>query len=240
MRPDPTNLGFYRKKKTRMSALPRGSKTKAHKLYPDIATVTVVSLGIGISVYTLPEIPTIGFVRGRTSSCAVVRLISVKMGQTLKTSYIRSQLHFFLAWEYEQRSRRTLVMATKYGILSKSLAVKSASPLALTSARVSLISARSFCWRSGRLANSQSPKVSYRIREDYVQKEHSSRRKPNSFRRGFVSGKYNRPIHCERRDPAMRRNNAHRTWDMISSSVSLRSSRCETLVLTGETFSTIT
>ena len=53
---------------------------KAHKLYPDIATMTVVPVGTDSSVYTLPEVPTIGFVRGSTSSCVVVRLVSVKMG----------------------------------------------------------------------------------------------------------------------------------------------------------------
>ena len=52
---------------------------RAHKLYPDIVIMTVVPLGTGSSVYTLPEVPTIGFVRGRTSSCVVVRLMSTKM-----------------------------------------------------------------------------------------------------------------------------------------------------------------
>ena len=41
---------------------------KTHKLYPVTETVTTVSFGIGNSVYTLPEVPTTGLVRGRISS----------------------------------------------------------------------------------------------------------------------------------------------------------------------------
>ena len=40
----------------------------------------LVPLGMGSSVYTLPDVPTIGFVRGRTSSCVSVRDISTELG----------------------------------------------------------------------------------------------------------------------------------------------------------------
>ena len=76
---------------------------------------------------------------------------------------------------------RTFVKATKYGILSKSLAVKSVSPLGLTFARVSLISARSLSWQSRCLANSQSARVSWRIREDRVQKQSVEDKAPTAF-----------------------------------------------------------
>ena len=53
---------------------------KRYRLYPDIEMVATVPLGIGNSVYTFPEVPTIGFVRGRTSSCIGVRGICGAMG----------------------------------------------------------------------------------------------------------------------------------------------------------------
>ena len=71
-------------------------RIKAHKLYPDIAILRVVPLGMGNSVYTLPEVPIIGFVRGRMSSSIGVRNVSVTMERTLKISYARSQLCFIL------------------------------------------------------------------------------------------------------------------------------------------------
>ena len=49
---------------------------KKYKLYPVTEMVTLVPLGTGNSVYTLPEVPTIGFVRGRTSSCISTRAVS--------------------------------------------------------------------------------------------------------------------------------------------------------------------
>ena len=60
---------------------------KMHQLYPIVETVTGVPLGMGNSVYTLPEVPTIGFVRGRTSSSMGARAISTPAGSTLKISY---------------------------------------------------------------------------------------------------------------------------------------------------------
>ena len=71
---------------------------KAHKLYPDIAILRAVPLGIGNSVYTLPEVPTIGFMRGRMSSSIGVRNILIMMERTLKISYTRSQLCFVLSY----------------------------------------------------------------------------------------------------------------------------------------------
>ena len=53
---------------------------KMYKLYPVNDTVTAVPLGTGNSVYTLPEVPIIGFERGRTSSSIGVRDISGAMG----------------------------------------------------------------------------------------------------------------------------------------------------------------
>ena len=58
-----------------------------HQLYPIIEIVIGVPLGMGNSVYTLPEVPTIGFVRGRTSSSTGSRAISTATGSILKISY---------------------------------------------------------------------------------------------------------------------------------------------------------
>ena len=81
-----------------MSALPRRlwpwERLKAHKLYPDMAMPREVPFGTGSSVYTLPEVPTIGFVRGRTSSSIGIRNISGETGRNLKISYTRIQLRF--------------------------------------------------------------------------------------------------------------------------------------------------
>jgi len=84
MRPDPTNPGSCHEKKM-MSALPRRwwrlrGRKKTYKLYPRNETMTVVPLGTGNSVYTFPEVPTIGFVRGRTSSCIGARAVSTRGG----------------------------------------------------------------------------------------------------------------------------------------------------------------
>ena len=69
-------------------------RVKAHQLYPDIAILREVPFGTGSSVYTLPEVPTIGFVRGRTSSSIGIRNISGETGRNLKISYTRIQLRF--------------------------------------------------------------------------------------------------------------------------------------------------
>ena len=53
---------------------------KTYRLYPVNETATVVPLGMNNSVYTLPEVPTIGFVRGRTSSCIGTRISSTAAG----------------------------------------------------------------------------------------------------------------------------------------------------------------
>ena len=51
-----------------------------YKLYPLIETVTGVPFGTGNSVYTLPEVPITGFVRGKTSSCIGMRTRSAATG----------------------------------------------------------------------------------------------------------------------------------------------------------------
>ena len=48
-----------------------------------------VPLGMGSSAYTLPEVPTIGLVRGMMSSSKGVRGTSTAMGLILKDSYTR-------------------------------------------------------------------------------------------------------------------------------------------------------
>ena len=60
-----------------------------YKLYPDIEIVMVVPLRMGSSVYTFPEVPTIGFVSGRTSSSLGSRSTSGAMVLILKVSYAR-------------------------------------------------------------------------------------------------------------------------------------------------------
>jgi len=61
-----------------------------YKLYPIVEMVTGVPFGMGNSVYTFPETPIIGFVRGRTSSSEGARAISTAMGWSLKISYVRT------------------------------------------------------------------------------------------------------------------------------------------------------
>ena len=62
-----------------------------YKLYPNVEITTGVPLGMGSSVYTLPEVPTIGFVRGRMSSSESTRATSTAMGLILRVSYTRIQ-----------------------------------------------------------------------------------------------------------------------------------------------------
>ena len=82
---NPTDLGSYHENNG-ISSL-QGVRENTYKLYPSADIVTGVPLGTGNSVYTFPEVPTIGFVRGRTSSSIGVRTISRAMGWTLKVSY---------------------------------------------------------------------------------------------------------------------------------------------------------
>jgi len=57
-----------------------GSVRWTHKLYPIAEMVTGVPFGMGSSVYTFPEVPTTGFVSGRTSSSIGIRATSTAMG----------------------------------------------------------------------------------------------------------------------------------------------------------------
>ena len=63
----------------------------AHQLYPIVEIVIVVPLGMGNSVYTLPEVPTIGFERGRMSSSIGARGISTAIGLILNISYAQTE-----------------------------------------------------------------------------------------------------------------------------------------------------
>jgi len=70
-----------------VSELPGGGGVKgAHQLYPIVEIATVVPLGMGNSVYTFPEVPTIGFERGMMSSSIGVRGISTAIGLILNIS----------------------------------------------------------------------------------------------------------------------------------------------------------
>ena len=143
---DPTNPCSYHGNNN-MSKLSKRRwliRWNAYKLYPIVEMVTGVPLGMANSVYTLPEVPTIGFVRGRTSSSLGVRSTSTATGLILKDSYPWTESNLPSDRDANKRPQRTFVTATRYGMLSKSLAVRSASPLALAFARDSLISARSF------------------------------------------------------------------------------------------------
>ena len=55
-----------------------------YRLYPNAERVTIVPLGMGVSVYTLPDVPTIGFARDRTLSCTGTRTTSTTMGESSK------------------------------------------------------------------------------------------------------------------------------------------------------------
>ena len=78
---DPIVPGSYQtSSKMRAPSRRWWSGENMYELYPIAEIVTAIPLGIGSSVYTLPEVPTIGFVRGRTSSCTGARTISRAMG----------------------------------------------------------------------------------------------------------------------------------------------------------------
>ena len=66
-----------------------GAAKGIHQLYPIVEMPTGVPLGMCNSVYTFPELPTIGFVSGRTSSCMGARKISREIGLILRISYAR-------------------------------------------------------------------------------------------------------------------------------------------------------
>ena len=90
-RPVPTNPCSCHRDNV-MSALSRRRWVvhgNMYRLYPNAETTTGVPLGIGSSAYTLPEVPTIGFMRGRVSSSEGVRVTSTAMGLVLKDSYAR-------------------------------------------------------------------------------------------------------------------------------------------------------
>jgi len=63
-----------------------GARGRAYKLYPAVETNTSVPAGTGNSLYTFPETPTTGFVRGRTSSFVATRWISIAAGWSLRAS----------------------------------------------------------------------------------------------------------------------------------------------------------
>lgn len=96
-----------------------------YMLYPSGEMKIGVPAGIGNSSYTSPDVPIIGFERGITSSSVGARMTSIAMGCSLRVS---------------------LVSATKQGMISKSFAVRSLSPLALTFLNASLISVRNRSW----------------------------------------------------------------------------------------------
>ena len=88
-RPGPTNPGSCHGNnnmsvQSRKWWLVRGNK---YKLYPSIGIMIVIPLGMGSSVYTLPEVPMIGFVIGRTSFSLGLRDTSTATGWILKDSY---------------------------------------------------------------------------------------------------------------------------------------------------------
>ena len=57
-----------------------------YMLYPNAERVTMVPLGTGNSVYIFPEVPTIGFERGKRSSSIGSRITSTMIGWILKIS----------------------------------------------------------------------------------------------------------------------------------------------------------
>jgi len=107
-------------------------------LYPSGETKIGVPAGMDNSLYAFPDAPIIGFERGITSSLVGARMTSMAMGCNLRVS---------------------LVSATKQGMVSKSFAVKSSSPLALTLFNISLISVRNRSWNWGFFASSQRANV---------------------------------------------------------------------------------
>jgi len=80
---DPTNSGSCRENND-TSALSISRKNwrlkQMYRLYPIVEIEITVPLGMGNSVYNFPELPTTGFVRGRTSSSVGARTISTAMG----------------------------------------------------------------------------------------------------------------------------------------------------------------
>ena len=68
-----------------------GVRGTTYTLYPSIEIEMGVPLGTGNSVYTFPEVPTIGFVRGMTSSSIFVRDTSTEMGWILNDSCTRTR-----------------------------------------------------------------------------------------------------------------------------------------------------
>ena len=125
--------------------------------------------------------------------------------------------------------RRTFPTATKYGMESKSFTLKSLSPLALTSSRVFMISARSLSWMRGFLANSQRQNVNYGIGYDGLQPDICEN--ADRARRGFVACQHNCPTPWVSRsylDGGL----SYRTWAIISSSFSRHSGRRAELALT--------
>ena len=107
-------------------------------LYPSGEMKIGVPAGMGNSLYTFPDAPIIGFERGIRSSLVGARMTSMAMGCSLRVS---------------------LVSATKQGMVSRSFAVKSSSPLALTIFNVSLTSVRNRSWNWGSFASSQRANV---------------------------------------------------------------------------------
>ena len=116
----------------------RRSWTATYILYPSGEIKIGVPAGMGNSLYALPDAPITGFERGMMSSLVGDRTISIAMGCSLRVS---------------------LVSATKQGMVSKSFAVKSVSPLALTFCNVSLISVRNRDWNWRFFASSQRANV---------------------------------------------------------------------------------
>ena len=53
---------------------------RTHKLYPTVEIDTGVPAGMGNSLYTFPEVPTMGFESGRTSSLLGARMSSIATG----------------------------------------------------------------------------------------------------------------------------------------------------------------
>ena len=103
----------------------RRSRTVTHILYPSGEIKIGVPAGMGSSLYAFPDAPITGFERGIMSSLIGARITSRAIGCSLMVS---------------------LVTATKQGMVSKSFAVISLSPLALAFCNVSSISARNRSW----------------------------------------------------------------------------------------------
>ena len=79
-RPAPTSLyscEMIKRVLTPGSLLGCGARRQAYMLYPATEACTGVPAGMGNSLYTFPETPTIGFVRGKTSSLVATRRISI-------------------------------------------------------------------------------------------------------------------------------------------------------------------